>query len=60
MAKPRLITSCCSILFQLIVSEDTRKRVFEEEAGQTLLEDGIIRLFSFDTVKEEIIILETV
>lgn len=39
----------------LAVSEDTRKRVFEEEAGQTLLEDGIIRLFTFDTVKEEIV-----
>ncbi len=42
-------------LLYLAVSEDTRKRVFEEEAGQILLEDGIIRLFSFDTVKEEIV-----
>lgn len=42
-------------ILYLAVSEDTRKRVFEEEAGQTLLEDGIIRLFSFDTVKEEIV-----
>jgi len=41
-------------ILYLAVSEDTRKRVFEEEAGQTLLEDGIIRLFTFDTVKEEI------
>jgi hypothetical protein len=42
-------------ILYLAVSEDTRKRVFEEEAGQTLLEDGIIRLFTFDTVKEEIV-----
>lgn len=39
----------------LAVSEDTRKRVFEEEAGKILLEDDIIRLLSFDTVKEEIV-----
>ncbi|MBD2608617.1 XisH family protein [Scytonema hofmannii FACHB-248] len=42
-------------ILYLALSEDTRKRVFEEEAGQTLLEDGIIRLFTFDTVKEEIV-----
>jgi XisH protein len=39
----------------LAVSEDIRKSVFEEEAGQTLLEDGIIRLVTFDTVKEVIV-----
>lgn len=33
----------------LAVSESTCKTVFEEEAGQTLIEDGVIRLFSFDT-----------
>jgi len=32
----------------LAVSESTCKTVFEEEAGQTLIEDGVIRLFSFD------------
>ena len=37
------------------MSEDTRKTVFEEEAGQTLIEDGIIRLVTFDTIKEEIV-----
>ncbi len=42
-------------ILYLAVSEDTRKRVFEEEAGQTLIEDGIIRLVTFDTLKEEII-----
>ncbi|AFY57636.1 XisH protein [Rivularia sp. PCC 7116] len=42
-------------ILYLAVSEDTRKRVFEEEAGQTLLEDGIIRLFTFDIIKEEIV-----
>jgi hypothetical protein len=39
----------------LAVSEDTRKRVFEEEAGQTLIEDGILRLVTFDTVREEFV-----
>jgi hypothetical protein len=42
------------ILF-LAVSEDTKKRVFEEEAGQTLIEDGIIRLVTFEPVKEAIV-----
>lgn len=39
----------------LAVNEDTRKRVFEEEAGQTLIEDGIIRLVTFDPTLEAII-----
>jgi hypothetical protein len=39
----------------LAVSEDTRKTVFEEEAGQILIEDGIIRLVTFDSVKEVIV-----
>jgi hypothetical protein len=39
----------------LAVSEKTRKTVFEEEAGQTLIEDGIIRLFSFDPTLEVIV-----
>lgn len=42
-------------ILYLSVSEDTRKRVFEEEAGKTLIEDGIIRLVTFDAVKEEIV-----
>ncbi|BAY81119.1 FdxN element excision controlling factor protein like [Calothrix parasitica NIES-267] len=42
-------------ILYLAVSEDTRRRVFEEEAGQILLEDGIIRLFTFDINKEEIV-----
>lgn len=42
-------------ILYLAVSEDTRKRVFEEEAGQTLIEDGIIRLVTFDIFQEEII-----
>jgi hypothetical protein len=32
-----------------------RRTVFEEEAGQTLIEDSIIRLVTFDP-KEEVII----
>ncbi|HEY9850814.1 MAG TPA: XisH family protein [Leptolyngbyaceae cyanobacterium] len=39
----------------LAVSEETRKTVFEEEAGQVLIEDGIIRLVTFDIFKEEIV-----
>lgn len=39
----------------LAVSEDTRKTVFEEEAGQTLIEDGIIRLVTFDPTREVIV-----
>ena len=39
----------------LAVTEDVGKSIFEEEAGQVLLEDGIIQLFTFDPIKEEII-----
>jgi hypothetical protein len=39
----------------LAVSEDIRKTVFEEEAGQTMIEDGIIRLVTFDSIKETIV-----
>ncbi len=39
----------------LAVTEDVGKSVFEEEAGQVLLEDGIIQLFTFDPTIEEII-----
>ncbi len=42
-------------ILYLAVSEETRKRVFEEEAGQILLENGIIRLFTFDIIKEKIV-----
>jgi hypothetical protein len=37
------------------VSEDICKTVFEEEVGQTLIEDGIIRLMTFDPKEEAII-----
>jgi XisH protein len=39
----------------LAVSEDTRKTVFEEEAGKTMIEDNIIRLVTFDPRKEAIV-----
>ena len=39
----------------LAVTEETRKRVFEEEAGQVLLEDGIINLVTFDPIEEVIV-----
>lgn len=42
-------------ILYLAVSEDTRKTVFEEEAGQTLIEDGIIRLVTFDPTQEVIV-----
>ncbi len=39
----------------LAVSEDIRLSVFEEEAGQILIEDQIIRLLTFDITQEEIV-----
>jgi hypothetical protein len=39
----------------LAVSENTCKTIFEEESGQTLIEDGVIRLFSFDAEQEVIV-----
>lgn len=39
----------------MAVSESTCKTVFEEEAGQTLIENGVIRLFSFDAEQEVIV-----
>jgi len=37
------------------VTEEVRKTVFEEEAGQILIEDGIIRLVTFNPVEEVIV-----
>lgn len=39
----------------LAVTEEVRKSVFEEEAGQVLLEDGLLRLVTFDP-KQEVIV----
>ncbi|NCR40955.1 MAG: fatty-acid oxidation protein subunit alpha [Microcystis aeruginosa W13-11] len=39
----------------LAVGENTCKTVFEEEARQTLIEDSIIQLFSFDPNQEVIV-----
>jgi hypothetical protein len=39
----------------LAVTEEIRKTVFEEEAGQILIEDGIIRLVTFDARQEVIV-----
>ena len=39
----------------LAVPEVVRRSVFEEEAGQVLLEDGVIRLFSFDPAAEVVV-----
>jgi len=38
----------------LAVPGNVIKSVFEEEAGQVLLEDQILRLLIFDTTKEEV------
>ena len=42
-------------ILYLAVTESTRITVFEEEAGQTLIEDGIIRLVCFDPIEEAIV-----
>ena len=42
-------------ILYLAVPEPARLSVFEEEAGQVMLEDGVIRLFSFDPDKEAIV-----
>lgn len=39
----------------LAVTEEIRKTVFEEETGQILIEDGIIRLVTFDPTQEVIV-----
>jgi len=39
----------------LAVAEDIRKTVFEEEAGEILIENSIIRLVTFDPDKEAIV-----
>lgn len=39
----------------LAVAEDIRKTIFEEEAGAILIENSIIRLVTFDPVKEAIV-----
>jgi len=41
-------------LLFLAVTANIKHRVFEEEAGQSLIEDGIIRLVTFDPVEEAI------
>ncbi|WP_204102746.1 MULTISPECIES: element excision factor XisH family protein [Spirulina sp. CCY15215] len=42
-------------ILYLAVPEDTRESVFEEEAGQVLIEDKIIRLFTFNITQETIV-----
>lgn len=42
-------------LLFLAVTENIKHRVFEEEAGQTLIEDGIIRLVTFEPAEEAIV-----
>lgn len=39
----------------LAVPEEVRESIFEEEAGQVLMEDKIIRLFTFDVNKKEVV-----
>ena len=40
----------------LAVPEDVRQSIFEEEAGQVLIEDKIIRLFSFNVNQAEVMV----
>ncbi len=42
-------------ILYLAVPETVRRSVFEEEAGQVLLEDGVVRLFSFDPAEEVVV-----
>jgi XisH protein len=42
-------------ILYLAVADEIRKTVFEEEAGQILLEDGIVRLVTFDPLQEAIL-----
>jgi hypothetical protein len=39
----------------LAVTDEIGKSVFEEEAGKILIEDGIIRVVTFDPLQEEIV-----
>ncbi|MDJ0619977.1 MAG: XisH family protein [Calothrix sp. MO_192.B10] len=39
----------------LAVTEDIHRTVFAEEAGQTMIEDGIISLVTFDPMEEKIV-----
>jgi XisH protein len=39
----------------LAVPEDVRESIFEEEAGQVLIEERIIRLFTFDFNQQEVV-----
>jgi len=39
----------------LAVSENVRKSIFEEEAGQVMIEDKIVRLLTFDATREEVV-----
>jgi len=39
----------------LAIPENVRNAVFEEEAGQVLLEDKILRLLTFDITTEEVV-----
>lgn len=39
----------------LAVTEEVRMSVFEEEAGSILIEDGLIRLVTFNPQEEEIV-----
>jgi hypothetical protein len=42
-------------MLYLAVSEDIRKTVFEEEAGEILIENSIIKLITFDPEQEVIV-----
>ncbi len=39
----------------LAIPENVKTSIFEEEVGQVLIEDKILRLFTFDITREEVI-----
>lgn len=39
----------------LAVTDEVYKSVFEEEAGQILIEDGLLSLITFDADREELV-----
>ena len=39
----------------LAIPEEARESIFEEEAGQVLIEDKVIRLFTFDINQEKVV-----
>lgn len=50
-----MVRSDSDRVLYLALPETARRNVFEKEAGQVMLEDGVVRLFSFDPEREAIV-----